>query len=334
MKQNGSRGKGPRKQGKFQGSGGSKTGGRGETRARSGRDGRQTDKNGGRDHRDNRTASRPQSRRNDGHAPRKHENSQQHQGHGGAGLPRGARATLWGIHAVREAWLNPDRDIRALYATEDALDAFAETMAAADDADIDRPKPVVADRRALDRLTGPGAVHQGLALDTAPLEEVFVQDLINSAEAQERAVIVMLDQVTDPHNVGAIMRSACAFGATGIVMQRRHAPELDGVLVKTASGAAEHMPVAYETNLSRTIETLQEAGFTVLALDERGDISLEELPVIDKAVIILGAEGPGIRHLVKEHADRLVRLPTGGPVGALNVSNAAAVALYAIVTNK
>lgn len=327
MKHQGSRGKGPHKQGKFPGKAGSGNSGRGGPKGGGkGRGGGREDRRG-----DARTEAKgPRPAR---HEARRAERPHQGQGHE-PGLPRGARASLWGTHAVKEAWLNPDRDIRALYATAEALESFADTMEAADDSGLDRPQPVVADRRALDRLTGPGAVHQGLALDAAPLDEVFVQDLISAADGRERAVIVMLDQVTDPHNVGAIMRSACAFGAAGIVMQRRHAPELDGVLVKTASGAAEHIPVAYETNLSRTIETLQEAGFTVLALDERGDISLEELPAIDKAVIVLGAEGPGIRHLVKQHADRLVRLPTGGPVGALNVSNAAAVALYALVTAK
>lgn len=278
---------------------------------------------------------KPHGPRNDrGHQDRPpHDRSRQDRtrtDRGGAesDAPRG-RASIWGTHAVVAAWHNPARRIRGLFMTAEAQAALAPELA---DGPADRPPPQIVERRILDRLTAPGAVHQGVALDAAPLEEVYLQDLINAAAGRTRSVIVMLDQVTDPHNVGAIMRSACAFGAVGIVMQKRHAPELDGVLVKTASGAAEHMPVAYETNLSRALEELQEAGFFALALDERGDVSLEELPGYERAVIVMGAEGPGIRRLVKEHCDRLVRLPTGGPVGVLNVSNATAVALYALTT--
>jgi 23S rRNA (guanosine2251-2'-O)-methyltransferase len=142
----------------------------------------------------------------------------------------------------------------------------------------------------------------------------------------------MLDQVTDPHNVGAILRSACAFGAGGVIMQRRHAPELTGVLVKTASGAAEHIPVAYETNLSAALDTLRENGFTAIGLDERGEKILGDAVIPAKTVLVLGAEGDGMRPKVREHCDVLARLPTQGPIASLNVSNAAAVALFAAAT--
>ena len=306
----------------------------GRSQGPSGRDDRRGgsgDHKGGKPHRDDRGGRGRDTRNNDRNdRPRPHGG-----GHGAQhnDAPRG-RATIWGLHAVREAWLNPNRIIKSLYITEEGVEDFAEIRAEGNERGLNRPLPTITDRRGLDRLTAPGAVHQGIALDAMPLEEVFIRDLINAAAGRERSVIVMLDQVTDPHNVGAIMRSASAFGAIGIVMQKRHAPELDGVLVKTASGAAEHIPVAYETNLSRTLEELQEEGFVALALDERGDISLENLPAYDRAVIVMGAEGPGIRRLVKEHCDRLVRLPTGGPVGVLNVSNATAVALYALTTAK
>jgi 23S rRNA (guanosine2251-2'-O)-methyltransferase len=131
--------------------------------------------------------------------------------------------------------------------------------------------------------------------------------------------------------MGAILRSACAFGAAGIIVQKRHAPELSGpaggIMAKTACGAMEHTPIAYETNLSRSIEALQEAGYFVYGLDERGEDMPRDTP--SKAVLVLGAEGEGLRHLVKEKCDVLVKLPTSGPIASLNVSNAAAVALYA-----
>lgn len=249
------------------------------------------------------------------------------------GNPRGharerfsGKATLWGVHAVTEAWKNPARTIRALYVTEQALAEFMPVMSAYRDA---RPHPTVVERRDIDDILPQGAVHQGIAVDADALEEIFVQDLIIRATGKPRSVMVVLDQVTDPHNVGAVMRSACAFGADGLIMQSRHAPEINGVLAKAASGAAEHMPVAYETNLSRAINHLQEAGYTAVALDERGDVSLADYAFTAKTVFVLGAEGKGLRQGLRENCDVVARLPTGGPVGSLNVSNAAAVALYA-----
>lgn len=235
----------------------------------------------------------------------------------------GPRPTLFGLHAVREAWSNPARDVQALYVTADHADSFP--------ARGDRPAPVIVQKDDLDRLLGRDAVHQGVALAAAPLEEVFVQDIIAIGAGKPRSVILMLDQVTDPHNVGAILRSACAFGADGVVMQRRHAPELEGVAAKTASGAAEHIAVAYETNLSRALEELQEAGYSVIGLDEHAPATLAEIAVPEKAVLVLGAEGDGMRRLIREHCDVLVTLPTRKPINSLNVSNAAAVALYALI---
>jgi len=253
------------------------------------------------------------------------------------GNPRGharekfkGKATLWGVHAVTEAWKNPARTIRALYVTEQALAEFMPVMSAHRDA---RPHPTVVERRDIDDILPQGAVHQGIAVDADALEEIFVQDLIIRVADRPRSVMVVLDQVTDPHNVGAVMRSACAFGADGLIMQSRHAPEVNGVLAKAASGAAEHMPVAYETNLSRAVNHLQEAGYTAVALDERGDVSLAGYAFPAKTVLVLGAEGKGLRQGLRENCDVVARLPTGGPVGSLNVSNAAAVSLYAFAAN-
>lgn len=235
------------------------------------------------------------------------------------------KANLYGIHAVRAAWNNPARDIRALYVTDQALKAFPLAGPGK------RPPPTVIDKKDLDRAL-PGAVHQGIAVDAAPLEEVAVRDLVIRAEAPGRAVIVMLDQVTDPHNMGAIIRSACAFGAAGMIVQRKHAPDLDnGALAKAACGGVEHLPVAYETNLSRTLEILKEHGFWAAGLDERGEKTIAGAGLPEKTVLVLGAEGAGLRPLVRDHCDFLVRLPTKGPIASLNVSNAAAVALYALL---
>lgn len=245
----------------------------------------------------------------------------------------GEKPSLYGFHAVRAAWLNPAREIRALYLTDNAEKGFEETLTEGRQKGLHRPAITKIDKSALDRMLPRDAVHQGLALSASPLEEVFIQDLIIRSSGEPKPVFLMLDQVTDPHNVGAILRSACAFGASGVIMQRMHAPELEGVLAKTASGAVEHMPVAFETNLSRAIEEMKEAGFFVCGLDESGEKMIRDMPD-GKAVIVLGAEGSGLRRLVKENCDALYRLPTAGPIQSLNVSNAAAVALYAIAGSR
>lgn len=276
-------------------------------------------------------ASRPQKRETVVPEHREERRSGRHARGGEARASRFAirGEMLFGQHAVRAAFLNESRDIHALYATEAALAAFEDTLSEARDAGLERPSPVLADKDALDRQLA-GAVHQGLLLDAAPLPEVSIQDLIASTSGRERVVFAVLDQVTDPHNVGAILRSACAFGVDGIVMQRRNAPDLSGVLAKTACGATEHLPVAYETNLSRTLEVCKEAGFVVIGLDEHSERGIGELDVSERTVIVLGAEGPGMRRLVREHCDMLVTLPTRGAIRSLNVSNAAAIVFFAL----
>ena len=240
------------------------------------------------------------------------------------------QADLYGFHAVSEAWLNPARQIEALYLTAQAQSSFEETLRQAKAEGLKRPQAQIVEKQQLENMLPRGAVHQGVALICTPLPEVFIQDLIIKAESQPDMLLLMLDQVTDPHNVGAILRSACAFGAAGMIMQKKHAPELTGVLAKTACGAVEHVDVAYETNLSRTLEELQANGFFAYGLDERGEQNIDQVPKDGKRVLVLGAEGPGMRRLVAEHCDVLVRLPMHGPMPSINVSNAAAVALYAI----
>lgn len=239
----------------------------------------------------------------------------------------GPRPNLFGLHAVREAWLNPKRSIHALYLTEETERVFATWPSPP----VARPLPIPATKEELERMLGRDCVHQGFALSVAPIEEVFAQDIIAIGTGKDRSVVLMLDQVTDPHNVGAILRSACAFGADGVIMQRRHAPELEGVLCKTACGAVEHLAVAYETNLSRTLEELSEAGYTIIGLDEHAEHAIGQIDLPERAVLVLGAEGEGMRRLIKEHCNVLVTLPTHQPIASLNVSNAAAVALYALI---
>ena len=202
------------------------------------------------------------------------------------------KANLFGFHAVHEAWLNEDRHIKTLYATEAGLKTFDDILPKAKH--LQRPTPTILEKDELEKCLPPGAVHQGLALIASDLPEISVQDFIIKAQ-NTPATLVMLDQVTDPHNIGAILRSACVLGLDGMIMQRKHSPLPDGVLAKTACGAVEHIPIAYETNLNRTLEDLKAAGFFIYGLDERGeDIeTITRLP--DKKVLVMGAEGPGAK---------------------------------------
>ena len=253
----------------------------------------------------------------------KHTNKHTHKQ--GNKQPNKQKPNLYGFHAVHAAWLNPDRDIQTLYMTQNAAKGFEDTLRASKH--LDRPNPTVLENKVFDKLLPRECVHQGIALLVKPLPEISVQDFI--IKAQQNSLIVILDQVTDPHNVGAILRSACAFGAEGVVMQRKHAPTLDSVLAKTASGAVDHVDVAFETNISRSIEALQEGGYFVYGLDERGE-DISQMKQGGKVALVLGAEGPGIRRLVKDHCDGLLKIPMHSAMASINVSNAAAVALYAL----
>ena len=263
---------------------------------------------------------------------KKRPNNNAHRNKGEKPAQRGNRVKidLFGAHAVTEAWINPKRHIHALYITDNALDGFDSALKKAHDRGLKRPAPTIITKETLDASTPMGSVHQGLGLNCQSLEETDISDIIRANENAEKTVLLMLDQVTDPHNVGAIIRSSCVFGAAGIIMQRKHAPELTGVLAKTACGGVEHIAIAYETNLTRSLETLQEAGYFALGLAEEGDLSIQQFADHQKLVLVLGAEGTGLRRLVREQCDSLVALPTAGPISSLNVSNAAAVALYAV----
>ncbi len=235
-------------------------------------------------------------------------------------------AFLYGVHAVTEALKNPKRLHQRLLCTEKGFESIQAVFQEGLDAGLKMPKVSYLEREDIERLLPRDAVHQEILLDCQPLEEVFLVDILLSMP--ENATVLVLDQVTDPHNVGAIIRSAAAFGASAVIAQKLHAPEITGTLAKSASGAVEHVPLVREVNLSRTLDTLKESGFQCIGLDERGEKTLAEVARQGKTAIVLGAEGDGIRRLVSEHCDTLARLPTQGEIASLNVSNAAAIALY------
>ena len=184
-----------------------------------------------------------------------------------------------------------------------------------------------ADVADLGRLVPHDAPHQGVVIEVEPLEDIWLGDLLSAAS--ERALLLVLDQVTDPHNVGAILRSAAAFGAVGIVTQDRHSPPESGALAKAASGALERVPWARVVNLARALDEIGEAGFWRVGLAGEADMELKDALGPPRVALVLGAEGPGLRPNTREHCDAVARLPISGAIESLNVSNAAAVALYA-----
>ncbi|HKX92862.1 MAG TPA: 23S rRNA (guanosine(2251)-2'-O)-methyltransferase RlmB [Sphingomicrobium sp.] len=236
-----------------------------------------------------------------------------HHGHGSAQRPR-----LWGRHAVAAALDNPDRKVLRAWATREAA-AFMQ---------FPRDLPVtLAEAPDLGRLVPHDAPHQGVVIEVEPLGDAWLDGLIGSAA--ERAILVVLDQVTDPHNVGAILRSAAAFGAVGLVTQDRHSPPESGVIAKAASGALERVPWARVVNLARALEEIGAAGFWRIGLAGDADMALVEALGPKRVALVLGAEGAGLRPNTREHCDALARLPITDRIESLNVSNAAAVALYA-----
>jgi 23S rRNA (guanosine2251-2'-O)-methyltransferase len=227
---------------------------------------------------------------------------------------------LWGWHAVKAALANPRRAGFKRLLVNPARAHEVEADAARLGLRAEQLSP-----GELGQQLPPGAVHQGIALLADPLEPVAIEELAESPSG----VLVMLDQVTDPQNVGAIFRSAAAFGARGVIVQDRHAPGLSGVLAKAAAGAVDLIPHARVVNLSRALETLGESGWRAVGLDGAAPESLAAVLDPRPTLLVLGSEGEGIRRLVREHCDALARIPMPGGLESLNVSAAAAVAFYA-----
>lgn len=241
--------------------------------------------------------------------------------------PRGGRARpaplnpdgpaiLYGWHTVKAALENPNRRILRLLATENAVRRLAdEGVALPVEPELVRPG-------AIDARLGPDAVHQGLLAEAEPLQAPTIASL------EPTGLVLVLDQITDPHNVGAIMRSAAAFAVQAIVTTARHSPEATGVLAKSASGALELVPLVTVQNLARGLEELRQRGFLLVGLDSEGEADLAALPLRSPLALVLGAEGKGLRQLTKTTCDKLARIDVPGAIKSLNVSNATALALY------
>jgi 23S rRNA (guanosine2251-2'-O)-methyltransferase len=223
---------------------------------------------------------------------------------------------MYGWHTVTAALQNPARHVRKLLATENAARRLSgEGVSSRVPPEVVRPSAIA------ERLL-PDAVHQGLYLETDPLPSPAIEDL------PAQGTVLVLDQITDPHNVGAIFRSAAAFAASAIVMTQRHSPEATGALAKAASGALEHVPLINVQNLARALTTLKQSGFFVVGLDSTGDADLTDLALRAPLALVLGAEGKGLRQLTKAICDHVARIDLPGDIKSLNVSNAAALALY------
>ncbi|WP_425092473.1 23S rRNA (guanosine(2251)-2'-O)-methyltransferase RlmB [Tropicimonas sp. S265A] len=241
-----------------------------------------------------------------------------------------AAQTVWlfGLHAVRDALMNPAREKLRLVVTKNAADKLADAITTSG------MDPEMADPRKFPAPLDPGSVHQGAALEVKALDWGPVAQ-VAPGDGTTRPLVLCLDRVTDPHNVGAILRSAEVFGATAVIATARHAAPETGALAKTASGALERQPYLRVNNLARTMEELRDMGFFLIGLD--GEAETEIAPALARAgdrpvALVLGAEGPGLREKTRETCDVLARIPYARAFGSLNVSNAAAVSLFAAQT--
>ena len=232
-----------------------------------------------------------------------------------AEAPAGAVSRIYGFHAVSAAIRAPRRELVRLYATAAAAERLSD--------EIKRrgvEMRVVAAEEIAARLPR-DAVHQGLLLEAAPLAPIDLSEL------PERGLVIALDQVTDPHNVGAILRTCAAFAVDALLTTERHSPELSGALAKAASGGLEHVPICSVTNLARALEELGDMGYWRVGLDSEASAVLGAAPLSRPLVLALGAEDKGLRRLTRENCDALARLDLPGAIKSLNVSNACAIAL-------
>ena len=240
-----------------------------------------------------------------------------HKSRPGSGAPEG-RVFLYGLHTVELALANPRRRVHAIYATRNARARLEERG-------VTFPvEPEEVAVRWIDGRVGEDAVHQGVLIETETLDAVSLADLGRAR------LILALDQVTDPHNVGAIMRSAVALGADALLTTTRHSPEETGVLAKAASGALDLLTHIEVVNLAKALTTLKEEGFTVIGLDSAGPAPLEDADAGKRSVLVLGAEGKGLRPVTRDACDTLARIDVPGKIKSLNVSNAAVLSLYVV----
>jgi 23S rRNA (guanosine2251-2'-O)-methyltransferase len=242
----------------------------------------------------------------------------------GSGIGPNGQIWLYGIHAVEAALANPKRKKYRLLVNEELSTDY--------EVEAGEVQPEYVSRQDIDRQLPFDAVHQGLALLVAPLEYEAIETVCS--DAGDDAVVVVLDQITDPRNIGAIMRSATAFGATAIIMPDKHTPEATAALAKAASGALDRLPMVRVTNLTRALGLLKDAGFWTVGLDANADQTLAEAKLSGKLAVIMGAEGAGLRRLTTENCDYLVNIPIDPTADSLNVSAAAAITLYEITRNR
>lgn len=242
------------------------------------------------------------------------------QGGRGSGRASAGQVRLWGRHAVEAALKNPDRRHNKLWATREGIASLDGELP--ENFNVEYAE--VAD---LGRLVARDTPHQGLVLECAPLEDVFLGDVMDRDPARP---LVVLDQVTDPHNVGAILRSAAAFNAAAIVTQDRHAPPESGVIAKSASGALEIVPWVRVVNLARALEEMADAGYWRIGMAGEAETHFADALPTGPVAMVVGAEGDGMRYNIAAHCDALAKLPISDAMESLNVSNAAAIGLYAI----
>ncbi|MBV9991387.1 MAG: 23S rRNA (guanosine(2251)-2'-O)-methyltransferase RlmB [Alphaproteobacteria bacterium] len=228
---------------------------------------------------------------------------------------------LYGLHAVRAALANPARKVKRAVLTGRAVEEIGPKL-------LGRVRQEVVDGDAVSRLLPAGAVHQGVALQCDPLPKRDLDEVLDAAPQGRRHIVVVLDQISDPQNTGAILRTAAAFGVAAVVVQDRHSPPESGTLAKAASGALDSVPYIHVVNIARTLEQLGEREFWRIALAGDGDGSLKEAMPAGDVALVLGSEGSGIRRLVRERCDASAFVPIARDMESLNVSNAAAIALY------
>ena len=237
---------------------------------------------------------------------------------------------IFGTHAALAATANPARPCLRIILIASASPDLETDVRKARQTVSGRPEIERLERTEIEALLPPGAVHQGLAVLAGPLVEIGIEEIVYESEDKGEATIIILDQATDPRNIGAVMRSAAAFGALAVVVQDRHAPQITGTLCKAASGAVERVPLVRAVNLARAIGVFKKAGFWAAGLDPQTGQALAQADLSGRVALVLGAEGRGLRRLTSDTCDQLVKVPIIKSTDSLNLSNAAAIALYEI----
>ena len=271
-------------------------------------------------------ARKPKQKKHKRRSPRPHPEAAYKPG--GSQQRQSSGDWIYGTHAVLAALANAERKCLRIVLSSTASAGLENDIEQACSIVSGRPNPESLNREQIGALLPPGAVHQGLALLASPLAGVTIEDVIKNTQSKAEASVVVLDQATDPRNVGAVMRSAAAFGASAVIVQDRHAPPLTGALSKAASGAVEWVALVRVVNLARAIASLKDAGYWAAGLDSGAGGTLAQADLSGRVALVLGAEGSGLRRLTRDTCDELLKVPVADDSDSLNLSNAAAVALY------